>query len=66
MNGEELRSPTWLAHTQYEYALMLAGRAREGDRAEALALCSSARDSAGRLGMRPLHGRAEALITRLG
>jgi DNA-binding NarL/FixJ family response regulator len=58
LNGR-LGSPTWLAHTRYEYARMLLRRDGPGDSARAHGLLEEARRSAAAAGM-------EALATRIG
>jgi DNA-binding CsgD family transcriptional regulator len=52
----------WLAHTQYQYALMLLARARPGDREQAMALLDQALSISRQLGMRALQERASALV----
>jgi hypothetical protein len=51
----------WVAHTQHEYARMLVARGQGGDRERALALLAEASQTARRLGMTSLLGKAEAL-----
>jgi tetratricopeptide (TPR) repeat protein len=57
--NERMGAVTFLAHTQYEYANMLAARGREPERAAAL--LARAHETAETLGMTPLLNAARAL-----
>ncbi|HVL26949.1 MAG TPA: hypothetical protein VM390_02285, partial [Acidimicrobiales bacterium] len=65
VNGMRLRSPTWEAHTQVDFAAMLARRRATGDRERALDLAAAAAATAARLPMPPVLNRARALLSRL-
>lgn len=58
--NRRMEMPTWVAHTAYEYARFLHGRAR-GSRTQARALAGEAAVLAQRIGMRDLLGRIGAL-----
>jgi tetratricopeptide (TPR) repeat protein len=66
-----IRSPLWVAHTQYEYARMLLLRDRADDRERSLGLLEEAGATAQGLGLkaladrvRPLRLQAEAAASR--
>jgi DNA-binding NarL/FixJ family response regulator len=50
----------WLAHTQYQYAVMLLSRNQAGDPAKAVTLLHAALTTARALGMRALEERVSA------
>jgi DNA-binding NarL/FixJ family response regulator len=52
----------WLAHTQYQYAVMLLARNQLGDRGKAMALLAEALTTVRKLGMRALEGRIALYI----
>jgi tetratricopeptide (TPR) repeat protein len=52
----------WVAHTQFQYAVMLLARGVRSDRDRALALLDSALTTARELGMRALEERASASL----
>jgi DNA-binding CsgD family transcriptional regulator len=52
----------WLAHTQYQYAVMFLARNQPGDRDTAMALLDEALATARALGMRALEGRITLYI----
>ncbi len=60
MNAQ-IRSPLWIAHTQHDYARMLLQRNLPGDRDKALELLTEALDTADRLGLKALAGKARSL-----
>jgi DNA-binding CsgD family transcriptional regulator len=58
-------TPPFAALARFELAKVLARRRRPGDVEEAAALAAAVADTAGRLGMAPLRGRADALAATL-
>lgn len=56
--NQRLGSPLWIAHTQYDHALMLLQRAAAGDDEAGIDLLRRALDGAARIGMSALEGRA--------
>ncbi len=60
MNAQ-IRSPLWVAHTQYDYARMLLQRKHPGDRDRALDLLDQALSTAELLGLRALADKTRAL-----
>jgi DNA-binding CsgD family transcriptional regulator len=52
----------WLAHTQYQYAVMLLARSQPGDREKAVSLLGEALITARELGMRVLEERMSARL----
>src|SRR5262249_55622802 len=63
--SERQQSIPWLAHTQYEYAVMLMRRKQPGDRERASALLDCARQTAEALGMAKLQTTAGQLMEEL-
>ncbi len=59
---QRMRSPTYIAHTQHEYARILLTRAEPGDREKAQALLVQALETAREIGMKKLEADAEELI----
>ena len=59
---ERLHAWPWLAHTKYEYALMLRERGRPQDRDRAETLLASAAASAERIGMARLQQNIRSLV----
>jgi len=59
--NRRMRTPTWVAHTAYEYGRLLAGR--PGGRPRAEALLGEAGELAARIGMESLAGRVRGLGT---
>jgi tetratricopeptide (TPR) repeat protein len=57
--NERMDTPVWVAHTQYQYAIMLLARGTPSDREHALALLDSAIVTTNALGMRALEERAK-------
>jgi non-specific serine/threonine protein kinase len=57
-----MSSPPWIAHTEYEYGIMLLARAGEGDSERAQALLGRALATAEALGMAGLAQKARALL----
>jgi DNA-binding NarL/FixJ family response regulator len=60
MNARQGARP-WLAHTQYQYAVMLLDRKGPGDRERAIALLEGAAAISGELGMAALVERTDVL-----
>jgi tetratricopeptide (TPR) repeat protein len=54
---DRLGSPTWVAHTQYQFARLLLARRRRDDVAQAGLLARAAQETAARVGMRALEKR---------
>src|SRR5215510_4263913 len=52
----------WLAHTQYQYAVMLLARHQPGDRDKAMALLQEALTTARALGMHALERRIAVYV----
>jgi DNA-binding NarL/FixJ family response regulator len=61
MNAQMGARP-WLAHTQYQYAIMLLARSQPGDREKAVSLLDEALIAARELGMRALEERLMACL----
>ena len=59
---DRLESPTYAAHTQYQFARMLLTRRGAGDVAQAELLARAALETAARIGMRALEERASRLL----
>jgi hypothetical protein len=59
---ERLNAWPWLAHTKFEYAVMLRERGRPQDRDRAETLLSSAAASAERIGMPRLQQNIRSLV----
>jgi hypothetical protein len=59
---DRLESPTWAAHTQYQFARMLVTRRRGDDAARAELLARAALETTARIGMRALQERAGRLL----
>jgi tetratricopeptide (TPR) repeat protein len=57
-----MRTPPWIAYTQYGYAKMLLGRDDPGDRARARELLDAALATAREIGMTKLQADCEALL----
>jgi DNA-binding CsgD family transcriptional regulator/tetratricopeptide (TPR) repeat protein len=57
--NRRMGAETWVAHTSYEFARAIRGSAGDGERAEAL--LEEARELAGRIGMKGLLGRIDAV-----
>jgi DNA-binding NarL/FixJ family response regulator len=64
MNGSQGARP-WLAHTRYQYALMLSRRRAAGDREQAQQLLDQALASADRLAMQSLAAKITGLRRRV-
>jgi DNA-binding CsgD family transcriptional regulator len=64
-SGERAGMPPMVAQATYQLAKVLARRASPGDRDEAAALAVAAATLADRLGMRPVHRKAEDLAQSL-
>jgi DNA-binding CsgD family transcriptional regulator/tetratricopeptide (TPR) repeat protein len=60
-----LGMPTWLVHTRYEYARMLAARGRPGDTDRATGLLAEAEREATRYGLPALRTKVAALAATL-
>ena len=56
-----IRSPLWVAHTQYDYAYTLLRRDAPGDHEHARALLDAALGTADKLGLKALADRAPRL-----
>jgi tetratricopeptide (TPR) repeat protein len=61
-----IRARIWVAHTQHDYARMLAARDRAGDRERATALAAEALATARELGMKPLEAKVVELRAMAG
>jgi eukaryotic-like serine/threonine-protein kinase len=59
--NSKIRSPLWIAHTQYDYAHTLLRRDHPGDRDKALKLLAAALATADKLGLKALDNRAQHL-----
>jgi class 3 adenylate cyclase/tetratricopeptide (TPR) repeat protein len=59
--NSKIRSPLWVAHTQYDYAQTLLRRDHPGDRDKALKLLAAALATADKLGLKALDNRAQHL-----
>ena len=57
-----MEAAPWIAHTQYQYAMMLLRRNRSGDRKRALKLLHPALATAHALGMGALNERVSAAL----
>ena len=63
--NQQMRSPTWIAHTRYERARLTLRRGRPHELELAGARASEALDAARRIGLRGLVARIERLTTSL-
>jgi hypothetical protein len=61
-----MEAAPWIAHTQYQYAMMLLRRDRAGDRERALKLLHTALAAAHELGMGTLIERVSAALKEPG
>jgi DNA-binding CsgD family transcriptional regulator/tetratricopeptide (TPR) repeat protein len=59
--NRRMGAPTWLAHTEYEYARMLRARGREEDMSRAASMLTEASALAERIGMSALVARIDRL-----
>ena len=58
--NRQMRTSTWLAHTEYEYARLLLARGNREPQ-QVAALLGEAKQRAEQIGLKALHGRIEAL-----
>ena len=59
--NSKIRSPLWVAHTQYDYAHTLLRRGRPGDRDKAFELLAAALATADELGLKAVADKTQRL-----